>query len=191
MARRYNEHAMDQAVIRSLAKWPDVPAVYGWLALDARGNWLLRNPASGAFERIGNAALREFISRNYEPDERGCWFFQNGPQRVYVRLAYTPLVFRLDGDVVFDHCGRRAGTLAGVWLDERGALILRAAAGVGVLEDRELLAASELLVDASGIPVGTLADASYFVCPNGPLPLGRISSDELPLRFSFVADPQP
>jgi hypothetical protein len=182
---------MDQAVIRSLAKWPDVPAVYGWLALDARGNWLLRNPANGAFERVGNAALREFIARNYEPDERGRWFFQNGPQRVYVRLAYTPLVFRLDGGVVLDHCGRRAGALAGAWLDERGSLILRADAGVGVLEDRELLAASERLVDASGVRAGTLADAIYFVCPNGRVPLGRVASDELPARFGFVADPQP
>jgi hypothetical protein len=182
---------MDQAVIRSIAKWPDVPAVYGWLALDARGNWLLRNPASLAFERIGNVGLREFISRNYEPDERGRWFFQNGPQRVYVRLAYTPLVFRLTGDVVFDHCGRRAGALTGAWLDERGALILRAAAGVGVLEDRELLAASELLVDASGVPVGSLTDAVYFVCSSGRMPLGRIASDALPEQFSFVADPQP
>ncbi len=191
MAHRYNDHAMDEAVIRSLAKWPDVPAVYGWLVLDARGNWLLRNPASGAFERIGNTVLREFIARNYEPDDQGRWFFQNGPQRVYVRLAYTPLVFRLDGDVAFDHCGRRAGALMGAWLDEQGALILRAAVGVGVLEDRELLAASELLVDASGVPVGALADAVYFVCSGGRTPLGRIASDELPARFKFVADPQP
>ncbi|TMH99667.1 MAG: DUF2946 family protein, partial [Betaproteobacteria bacterium] len=29
---------MDELVARSLAKWPNVPAVYGWLALDRRGN---------------------------------------------------------------------------------------------------------------------------------------------------------
>src|SRR5258708_3980656 len=28
---------MDELVARSLAKWPNVPAVYGWLALDRRG----------------------------------------------------------------------------------------------------------------------------------------------------------
>jgi len=191
VADRYNDLAMDQAVIRGLAKWPDVPAVYGWLALDARGNWLLRNSASGRFERIGNAMLREFISRNYEPDEQGRWFFQNGPQRVYVRLAYTPLVFRLTGNVVFDHCGRHAGALTGAWLDERGSLILRAAGGVGVLDDRDLLAASEQLVDASGVAAGAPADARCFVCSSGRMALGRVSSDELPVRFSFVADPQP
>ena len=61
---------MDQAVLRSLAKWPDVPAVYGWLSLDRRGNWLLWEDAAGRFGRIGNAALREFIARNYACDER-------------------------------------------------------------------------------------------------------------------------
>ena len=182
---------MDEVVARSLAKWPDVPAVYGWLALDARGNWLLRNPATREFERVGNAGLRQFIARNYEHDARGGWFFQNGPQRVYVRLEYTPLVFRLCGDVVFDHCGRRAGELNGAWLDERGALIVLAAAGVGVIEDRELLAASELLVDASGATAGGLTGAEFFVCSSGRTPLGRIARAELPARFNFTPDPKP
>jgi len=77
---------MDDTVRRALERWPGVPAVYGWLALDRRGEWRLRNPASGAFERIGNAALRAFIARNYAADARGAWYFQNGPQRVYARL---------------------------------------------------------------------------------------------------------
>ena len=33
---------MDAAVIAALAKWPNVPAVFGWLRLDRRGNWLIR-----------------------------------------------------------------------------------------------------------------------------------------------------
>src|SRR5579859_7246871 len=98
--------AMDDSVLRSLAKWPDVPAVYGWLALDRRGNWLLRATGAERFERIANRALREFIARNYEVDSRGCWFFQNGPQRVYVRLAYTPYVVHFEGNALMDQCGR-------------------------------------------------------------------------------------
>ena len=74
------DRAMDPMVLRSMAKWPDVPDVYGWLSLDRRGNWLLKG------ERIGNQALRDFISRNYQPDKRGCWYFQNGPQRVLCDL---------------------------------------------------------------------------------------------------------
>ena len=49
---------MDEMVARSLAKWPDVPAVYGWLSLDRRGNWRIKG------EKIGNTALRDFIGRN-------------------------------------------------------------------------------------------------------------------------------
>jgi hypothetical protein len=64
-----------------------VPAVYGWLALDRRGRWLLKEPAGARFSGVGNVALREFIGRKYAVDERGCWYFQNGPQRVYVALA--------------------------------------------------------------------------------------------------------
>ena len=91
---------MDEAVLRGMAKWPDVPDVYGWLSLDRRGNFLLRN------EKIGNRALREFICRNYQSDARGRWYFQNGPQRVFAALAYTPLVLHFEGEALFDHCGR-------------------------------------------------------------------------------------
>jgi hypothetical protein len=182
---------MDEAVLRSLGKWPDVPAVYGWLMLDARGNWLLRNPVSGAFERIGNVALREFIARNYACDELGRWFFQNGPQRVYVRLVYTPLVFRLAGDRLKDHCGRNAGRITEAWLDERGSLVLRAADGVGVLEDRDLLRASEGLVDAQGAPASDPARAEFFVWGGARTSLGRIASRMVPERFNFVPDPRP
>src|ERR671937_1305390 len=91
---------MDALVARAMAKWPNVPAVYGWLALDRRGNWLIKG------ERIANQALREFISRNYDHDDAGRWYFQNGPQRVYVTLAYAPLVVHYEGNELCDHRGR-------------------------------------------------------------------------------------
>jgi len=90
---------MDEMVARSMARWPNVPAVYGWLSLDRRGTWRIKQ------ERVGNAALREFIARNYHADERGCWFFQNGPQRVFVRLDYTPLVVHYEAT----RCSTTAG----------------------------------------------------------------------------------
>ncbi len=174
---------MDEAVVRALAKWPAVPAVYGWLALDERGDWLLRDSATGAFGRIGNAALRAFICRNYAPDARGCWYFQNGPQRVYARLACGPLVFRLDGERFVDHCGRPSGPLSGAWRDERGALILAAALGVGNLDDRDLFAASELIEDTSA--------AAWLSSAAGRVALGSVLRAELPARFGFVDDPRP
>ena len=122
---------MDEIVVRSLAKWPNVPAVYGWLDLDRRGNWLIKG------ERIGNAALRDFIARNYAADEHGRWFFQNGPQRVYVRLAYTPFVMHYEGEHLFDQCGRALQALE-TFLDDEGSVLIRGAHGVGLLDDRDL-----------------------------------------------------
>jgi len=175
---------MDQTVIRALAKWPAVPAVYGWLALDERGNWLLRNPETADFGRIGNAALRDFIGRNYARDRRGSWFFQNGPQRVYVRLACAPYVFRLlNGTGLIDQCGRSAGALDTAWRDERGALILATASGVGNLDDRDLLAASDGIEESDA--------GAWFACAGQRVPLGRVFRAEMPSRFGFVRDPRP
>ncbi len=97
---------MDEIVSRSMLKWPDVPAVYGWLSLDRRGNWAIKT-AGGRFERIANAAVREFIGRNYAADAGGRWYFQNGPQRVFVALDYTPWVYRLAdaGEGILAHTG--------------------------------------------------------------------------------------
>ncbi len=151
--------------MRSLAKWPQVPAVYGWLALDRRGNWLLRESAAERFGRIGNAALREFISRNYAVDARGCWYFQNGPQRVYVKLAYTPLVLHFEGDALFDHCGRQVQAET-TYLDDAGSVLILVEHGIGLLDDRDL---------------ARYADAF------GTLPL--LARIEVETRFGFVSDP--
>ena len=151
---------MDEMVARSLAKWPNVPAVYGWLALDRRGNWRIKG------ERIANPALRDFISRNYACDERGAWYFQNGPQRVYVALAYAPFVLHYEGDALFDHCGRPAQALE-TWLDDEGSVLIRAPQGIGLLDDRDL---------------ARYADSGEQ--------LPRIRRAELEARFGFIADPK-
>jgi len=150
---------MDEIVARSLAKWPNVPAVYGWLELDRRGNWLIKG------QRIGNQALREFIGRNYESDDRGRWFFQNGPQRVYVRLAYTPLVMHYEGSGLFDHCGRSVEALE-TFLDDEGSILIRGSHGIGLLDDRDL----ERYADSGD-------------------DLPRIARSEVAKRFGFVPDP--
>ncbi len=154
---------MDDAVLRSMARWPGVPDVYGWLALDRRGNFRLRSEADPArFERIGNEALRAFIARNYRPDARGCWYFQNGPQRVFVRLEYAPLVVRSEGEGFVDHCGRpfRAERM---FLDDEGALLLAGASGLGLLDDRDLGAFAEAAADLPVVPRGAIPGSFRFV----------------------------
>lgn len=160
---------MDPDVLQAMARWPDVPAVYGWLALDRRGDWLLKEPSSGRFGRIGNAALREFIGRNYGRDARGCWFFQNGPQRVFATLHYTPLVLRYAGDSLQDHCGRPARAQA-TYLDDEGSVLIEVEAGVGLLDDRDLVQFAERLGEAwKG--------------------LAQVHRHEVPARFGFVSEP--
>ena len=160
--------AMDEIVLRSMAKWPDVPEVYGWLALDRRGNWLIRSTsATQSFEKIGNSALREFIGRNYQPDAQGRWFFQNGPQRVFVKLAYTPFVVHFEGNALLDQCGRPFGSIS-TFQDEEGSVLLEGTPGIALLDDRDLERYSE---NAASLP--------------------RVRRAEVPKRFGFVAEPDP
>jgi hypothetical protein len=152
---------MDEIVARSMARWPNVPAVYGWLQLDRRGNWRIKG------ERIANAALREFIGRNYLADERGCWFFQNGPQRVFVELAYTPLVVHYEGDALLDHCARPFSPET-LFQDEEGSVLIEGQGSIALLDDRDL----ERMVER--------ADT-----------LSRIVRAQVAGRFGFVAEPRP
>ncbi len=110
---------MDEIVKAAMAKWPNVPAVYGWLELTARGEWRIKG------EPIDNASIRDFIARNYAHDDHGNWFFQNGPQRVFVSLEATPLIYRLDESGRLQaHTGTRPRELRGVFADPEGRLLL-------------------------------------------------------------------
>ena len=196
---------MDDSVIRAMAKWPNVPAVYGWLALDRRGQWSIKNASSGSFERVANTKLIEFIGRNYAHDDAGRWYFQNGPQRVYVALAYTPFVYRIAQahPLAFEtHTGAICTNLQSVCLDEAGDLLLVTEHGPGLLLDRDLPRALEALSYADGhvldedrllalIEEAGDANEVYFNTGAASLPLARISAQEAPQRFGYVLDPQP
>jgi hypothetical protein len=146
---------MDEIVKAALKKWPNVPHCWGWLALDARGDWYMRDErtqAAGPFpqvkgSRILHDKLREFIHRNYECDEAGCWFFQNGPQRVYVELEAAPWVWRLEAEPgsappqIVAHTGRGA-RFASALVDEHGRLFLDTDAGLGIVHTLDMELAS-------------------------------------------------
>jgi hypothetical protein len=172
---------MDDLVKAALKKWPDVPHCYGWLALDARGDWYMRDEriqAAGPFpqvkgSRIVHEKLREFIERNYEHDTAGAWFFQNGPQRVYVQLEATPWIWRLSGSVhaplVHSHTGR-AAQVKSCWLDEQGHLYLQCDLGIGLLHSLDMNLAGDLVEAGVWLPQDIRAEA-------------------LPLRFGFQRTP--
>ena len=142
---------MDAIVEAALKKWPNVPACRGWLALDARGDWYMRDDrvqAAGAFpavkgSRIEHDKLREFIHRNYAVEAAGpaagAWYFQNGPQKVYVELEAAPFVWRVldDSGTLVSHNGLPAAHRS-AWLDEHGRLFVEADLGFGLVHTQDM-----------------------------------------------------
>ncbi len=186
---------MDDVVLRAMAKWPNVPAVFGWLALDMRGRWRLKG------EPIRHRPTVEFINRNYLCDPQGRWFFQNGPQRVFIDLEYTPWIIRLDGDdKLRTHTDRPVRAPQSVWVDEHGCLLMLAEDGVGLTDESALFALSDCFVDQAGAP---LKDAAVEAALGGQGPLcavfvswagkrlavARLSRSEVAGRFGFVPTP--
>jgi hypothetical protein len=173
---------MDEIVKAALKKWPNVPHCYGWLALDARGDWYMRDDRvqrAGPFpavkgSRILHDKLREFIHRNYAADETGCWFFQNGPQRVYVELEAAPWVWRLDAQAggaprITSHTGVPA-SFESAWLDERGRLFLATELGLGLVHTLDMETAAQAVEQGLWQP-------------------GELHFEALPERYAFVPSP--
>jgi hypothetical protein len=193
---------MDDIVKQAMAKWPNVPYCYGWLALDARGVWRMRDEAAqraGApGDKLTNAALVGFIARNYLSDERGCWYFQNGPQRVYINLETTPFIARTDpAQGLVLHTGQPLGAPDEAFMTDAGGIVLRAGQAVAQVDDRDaaqLLQAFEL----DGRPAADDGVMAWLEGGAGDLALrwqdrriavGRLTADELPARFGFVRRP--
>jgi hypothetical protein len=173
---------VDEIVKAALKKWPNVPHCYGWLALDARGDWYMRDERiqrAGQFPRVkGSRILHEkllaFIHRNYAHDGAGSWYFQNGPQRVYVQLEAAPYVWRV-GDAapwpVVAHTGEPAG-VRGTWLDEAGRLFLDTELGFGIVHTLDMAAAADAVEAGQWQP-----EALRF--------------EQMPARFGYRLEPAP
>ncbi|MGO3870084.1 MAG: DUF2946 family protein [Alcaligenes sp.] len=144
---------MDAAVIDAMKKWPNVPAVSGYISLDQSGHWR-HHPAGDANqhpdqigERIAHQGLLAFFNRNYQSDEQGRWFIQNGPQRVYIRLDAAPLIVSLAEDQTHlqDHTGRPVETIQAWFISADGMLYLHTSAGPALLAGRDMPALLEQL----------------------------------------------
>ena len=176
-------------VRQAIAKWPNVPDCYGWLGLDARGNWYLRDDqaqAAGPFapankdesclaskgSLLQHEKLIDFIQRNYESDASGRWFFQNGPQRVYVELEATPFIWRVDpapGFGVTAHTGQSA-RVQRCALDEQGRLYLETDLGFGLIHTQDMTHAADAVVQGLWVPQ-------------------EVQASDLPARFGYVCSP--
>ena len=168
---------MDDLVKAALLKWPNVPDCYGWLGLSARGDWYMRDEraqAAGAFcapssepgrqaaskgSLLKHEKLIEFIQRNYASTAQGEWFFQNGPQRVYVELEATPWIWRV-GTAPFFPVTAHTGIAARVQrcgVDEYGRLYLETDAGFGLVHTLDMLQAAEAVEQGLWVPQDLLA----------------------------------
>lgn len=174
---------MDDLVRQAMAKWPHVPDCYGWLGLDSRGHWYMRDDrtqALGPFQSGVSGAkgsllrhdkLIEFIGRNYEADAQGRWYFQNGPQRVYVELESTPLVWRLsEAGVATSQTGQSA-EVQQCLLDEAGRLYLRTHLGFGLVHTLDVPLAADCIERGMWTPEAC-------------------AQAELPRRYGFVISPE-
>jgi hypothetical protein len=177
--------------LSAIAKWPNVPACYDWLSLDRRGDWRLQG------ERVTHSGLIQFINRQYWCDESGCWFLQNGPQRVFVALAYTPWVFRRDGESFVSHNGQAAGDIMAIYLDEEGSVLLESTIGIGLLDDRDLPAFLDQCRQSANATVNE--DNWLKLMAGDPitnihwreLPVQTIHRNDVATRFAFQPEPQP
>ncbi len=75
---------MDDIVLQAMAKWPNVPDCYGWLGLDNRGNWYMRDDraqAAGAFGSGQPGAKGSLLQHDKlieAPTPRAAGFFRTG-----------------------------------------------------------------------------------------------------------------
>ena len=206
---------MDDQVLRSLMKWPNVPDCFGWLALDRRGQWRMRDEFTQQNNLPGqviqHASLNDFIARNYACDELGRYFFQNGPQRVFITLAATPWIARIipegSGTQLLTQCHHALNpesalsdengniyivgivnqTIYGSNKNDSNQFVKKDGQTVALLHDHDLDHFSEL----AKLREEACSFGGSWVWQDKQLPLDPIHSEELASRFNYIAQPQP
>ena len=189
---------MDDWVLKALQRWPNVPALFGWLGLDRRGRWLIQGGT------ISHPRIIATINRNYAADEQGRWYFQNGPQRGYIQLESTPWIVSVaeDQSGLVTHTGQPIQRVTNAYLDETGALVLLTEQGPGELMGSDLPWAlermsapggaidDETLAAALGLPPGSTTDITLSIA-SAAVPLQRLNFADAPSVLGFERDPTP
>lgn len=182
MAPPETDMPLDDDVRRAMARWPNVPAVHGWLRLTRRGRWMLIDRGVAGFDEalhgqgseITSPPIVDFIGRNYLHDVAGRWYWQNGPQRVFVDLDLAPLYFRVmtgAGDApaasLITHTGYPVNRIDRAALDANGNLWLQTDQGPGCVDDRDL-AQLTLDFDAKRSRLSLLGDHEVLMLEQSP-----------------------
>jgi len=156
---------------------------------------------------IQHRALNDFISRNYACDTLGRYFFQNGPQRVFITLDASPWIVRISpsdtGMKLLTQCDTLIKPQAGL-SDEVGNIYITGHLHQTIYEssDEEQFTQKDsltvaLLLDHDLGLFTDLAKIHQEACSFGgswnwngqTLPLEPIYSQELSERFHFIKNP--
>jgi hypothetical protein len=205
---------MDQGIAQSLVKWPNVPNCFGWLALDRRGAWRMRDDFAQANglpgDVIKHVALNAFIARNYASDADGRYFFQNGPQRVYVNLDTTPWVVRMMPTGNAEHPWQFQSQCeslllpTGAFMDEAGHILIEGmlpqtiwsttnqfneieCLSIALLHDHDI----ELFSEIASLSNSACALEGSWRWHGRDLKLEPVTTAELESRFQFQRHPHP
>lgn len=156
---------------------------------------------------IQHVALNEFISRNYAHDSLGRYFFQNGPQRVFITLDATPWVVRMipveHGQKLLTQCGTEI-IPEGALSDEKGNIYITGSISqshsdqvdslvftevrslsVALLHDHDL----DLFSGQSKVQEDACSFRGSWKWGDKDLPIEPINSTELSQRFHFIKVP--
>lgn len=156
---------------------------------------------------IQHVALNEFISRNYACDSLGRYFFQNGPQRVFITLDATPFIARIfpspSGPQLLTQCGTEIKP-HGALSDEKGNIYITGlitqslsdqidstaftkteSPSVALLHDHDL----DLFSEQSKVQEDACSFRGSWLWDSKELPIEPVHSIELSKRFHFIKSP--
>lgn len=195
---------MDDQVVAAMSRWPDIPAVFGWLSLNRQGQWRIHPQGdSGSADSNGKAAvlpegeaitnlqILQFINRNYCSDAQGRWYFQNGPQRVFVRLDAAPYILLTTGTglALQTHNELPVRHISGWWLDDEGKLYAGTEHGPGLIAGRDTVGLFEALRTSEGQAVLELLDPAP---PKHAVMIAPLSAEDksgaAPMHFCRAAE---
>jgi hypothetical protein len=115
--------------------------------------------------------LIDFIERNYASDATGHWYFQNGPQRVFVELESTPRIWRIDPKGGISTNAGLTAMFERCLMDENGWPYLQTSMGFGLVHTQDVAALSAA-IERNGWVVEDVIRA------------------DLPARYGYCQSPQ-